>query len=910
MTNVTLKSRMAFAVATAVVLGVFSAFSEDLVLAQESGTRDYNVSIGSGYSRILKTGAGEVRLNIAASGFSGEVVVQAGTLTVAHAGAVGEDSPVNVYNGATLHLNLPGQVRPSCVFPGHVVTIAGKGVGNGGALRYTNTGSVNADCLLEKLVLSDDATVDCSDRWGLFSSTSEIDLQNHTLTRIGGNAGNGVGWIINAKVTAGNIVNTAGILTLHGSSSHDLPDISSGTTISIAGESESMQFYGVPSTAKNAGTIQLGLGTETAPTNTIVVNGPIGTSSHAGPIYINGYAKIYVCNGVSLTVDGDVTSAPFDSGVPPVLAKTGDPYGAIYLNGDVAVRSTCVSAGYLCMTSGATRTTRLLMYDSTTVLGGGLLNYTLFRLRDDAAFRQTGGVLQSVKGDVYGDYNWIETPCICDSDGKSGFFTIEGGEAHVSNHLYIAGIDGGHNTYGAFRQKGGLFDLKREPGVGNDSIADMYIGRHGRALFVQTGGTNEVCHTAGEAKERTVMGNWNNEATVTVSGSGTVFRTSAFRMGTDGGLSTNILNISDGGAFMANRFRRHQNLRQGSFACVNADGGVIMPTYPWGWSGVGADSPSFYTRNPDKFVLWQKGLVVDTSVSETGNTDASTLSFAFDAPTGNGVESVGLPDFSEHGNPVYRGIMPIIFEDSTGWGASAYAEYDFDTTNLTHVVVTSRGCDYSSEAKAYIESPDRKTRYQCSLVLSDNAGKCGPLVKRGGRDLYLYGTNTITGGIVVEEGKIWIGGDRVVPVGTPLTVKAGATLDLANRKSEFVISSFAGSGTVMNGNVTVTTAIRAKCEDLFNGRHASFTDNVTVAGNVVFEITDAENLGNYRDMGAVVALAVTKSDKTVTGTASTVKLTTSGGAPYTKCTCSVSPGADGKTLNMRVNWNGLMVIVR
>ena len=70
-----------------------------------------------------------------------------------------------------------------------------------------------------------------------------------------------------------------------------------------------------------------------------------------------------------------------------------------------------------------------------------------------------------------------------------------------------------------------------------------------------------------------------------------------------------------------------------------------------------------------------------------------------------------------------------------------------------------------------------------------------------------------------------------IPVGTPLTVKAGATLDLANRKSEFVISSFAGSGTVMNGNVTVTTAIRAKCEDLFNGRHASFTDNVTVAGN-------------------------------------------------------------------------------
>ena len=901
MTDVTLKSRMAFAVTAAAVIGVFSAFAQDLVLDQESGTRNYNESIGSGYSRILKTGAGEVRLNTAASGFSGEVVVQAGTLTVAHADAVGENTPVNVCNGATLHLNLPGKGQASCVFPGHVVTIAGAGVGGGGALRYTNMGSDFADKLLDRLVLSDDATVDCSTRWGVFGSESEIDLQNHTLTRIGG--GSDVEWVINGKVKAGSIVNTAGILTLQGSPYYYSPDIDSGVTIAIQGDSKQMQALNVPATGK------IRLGTDMSSKNTIAL--VTGTKNHIGPLEINGSGKIYVNARSQLTVTGNVTTAT--AATSGGLSTEGAFDGALYLNGDVHVRTTYVGAGYLCMTSGATRTTRLEMHNSTTVLGDGLLNYTLFRLRDGAAFRQTGGVIQSVKGDVYGDVNWIDTPCIGDNtgnynDNKTGFFTMEGGEAYISNHLYIAGIDGGADTYGAFHQKGGLFNLKREDGVGNNDIADFYIGRYGRAIFVQTGGTNEVCHTAGETKDRTVMGNWNNEATMTVSGTGTVFRTSAFRMGTAGGLSTNILNISDGGTFMANRFRRHHLLTVGSFACVNANGGVMMPTHPWGWGNANTSDSTFYARNPDKFILWQNGLVVDTSVSETGNMDPSTLSFAFDAPTGNGVESVDLPDFSEYGSPVYRGIMPIIFEDATGWGASAYAEYNFDTTNLTHVVVTSRGCDYSSEAKAYIESPDRKSRYECSLVLSDNAGKCGPLVKRGSRDLYLYGTNTITGGIVVEEGKIWLGGDRVVPDDTPLTVMAGATLDLDNRKPEFVISSFTGSGTVMNGNLTMTT-IKAKCADLFAGRAAVFSGNVTLAENAVLEITDAENLFNYSGVRSVVVLSTTGTWATISGTPNLV-LKNSDGALYPEGDrCSLSLSDDRKSLRLHIK-TGLKIIVK
>jgi len=190
-------------------------------------------------------------------------------------------------------------------------------------------------------------------------------------------------------------------------------------------------------------------------------------------------------------------------------------------------------------------------------------------------------------------------------------------------------------------------------------------------------------------------------------------------------------------------------------------------------------------------------------------------------------------------------------------------------------------------------------------VLSSNEGKCGPLVKRGSRDLYLYGTNTITGGIVVEEGVLWTGGDRVVPVGTPLTVKAGAKIDLYNMKSDFVISSFTGSGTLTNGNVTVTNAVRATCADVFENHGATFAKNLTFAEGAVFEIIDAENLNSYRGRNSTIAVS------TVNGTINRLpelKFTKSNGEPLANDgTWLLNISQDSKSLTFR-RTTGLVIV--
>ena len=149
--------------------GSAGADGTDFVVSADSGeTYTYSTAIGS-YSRLVKRGAGEVELTAAADGFAGSVVVEAGTLTIKDVNAVGSKTPVTVESGATLWLKLPG----SSQFLGHDVTIAGKGVGDSGAFRFTaNSGS--ADYLLDNLILSDDATIKSDSRWGVNGAISRI----------------------------------------------------------------------------------------------------------------------------------------------------------------------------------------------------------------------------------------------------------------------------------------------------------------------------------------------------------------------------------------------------------------------------------------------------------------------------------------------------------------------------------------------------------------------------------------------------------------------------------------------------------------------------------------------------------------------------------------------------------------
>ena len=851
---------LAAALAHDAFAGSAAADGSVFVVAAASGeTYTYSSAVGN-YARLVKRGAGEVVLTAASSGFAGSVVVEAGTLTISHVNAVGGNSvPIEVEDGATLWLKVPGQGQNTVAFP-HAVTIAGKGVGDNGALRYTNTGSTNAENLLTSLTLSADATVNVSTRWGM-GNGKILDLKGHTLTRIGA-----ANWMVYNHIKStgapGEVNNVYGTLTMQGT-----PDIDENVTVVVTNVATSsfIGMWGVTSSDTIKGPIKLYSGR-----NITAQSGEAKTSNHIGPLHLAGpngglatLASEYNNNARTMSVDGPITS---DTGMG--LNVSGK--GSIWFNSDVSIPGNTYVQGtgnlYLSGEDSRRDMKLALRGSTTTTHEAGKTYLRMLRVAnggtaasgEKAQLRQTGGVIGVGSGD---NARIGETP------GHRAYYTLEGGKLFTSNLVYVAEKPG---SFGAVRQTGGYFESYRSPASDGSAII---IGRGGNALFVQTGGTNDFSHanSKGDQNFRVGIGSTNGVAEVTISGEGTEFRTSGLVLGgASTAPSTNILNLASGAKLKVNRFKKYENAHAKTLSVVNADGGILAPTFSWGLTGSVSDAK----RNPDHFVVWENGFIVDTTENATKNSsgaDATTLTFHFDKPTGNGVESITLP--ADVASKSYIGLGRIVIEDETGWGASAYAEFDFATKKLTHAVITSRGCDYSDNAKAYLESPAGTSRYECGLTLSSNDGKCGMFVKRGAPGLVINSADsTIDGGYAVEGGTLVLG---VVPdAAVPVRVASGATLDL-NGKGALTASTFEGAGSVTNGNVTVTQAIKATCADLFAGNAATFGGDLAFGAGAVFEITDAENLSSYKDAPAAVALTA----NAISGEPA-LRLTNGDGTPY------------------------------
>ena len=812
----------------------------DFVVTADAGESFTNSTAIGDYARLVKRGAGEVVLTAATTAFTGEVVVATGTLALTDRFAVGTGTPVTVEDGATFWLRIPHPTgnQGSPVFTGHKMTIVGKGVDGGGAFRYTRTNaSGNADNMFSHVELAGDATVECASRWGM-STGNLLDLKGHTLTRVGGPS---VNWIFYNKLTAGTIMPTTGYMTFQSG-----PEFLDGTnTLIVVTNTATLALWDASNPINAA--IKLYTG------RTFISNSGLNPRTHNiinGPIHLakfgtetNAYIETRYYNGKTvMTINGAITGDKGSKSDEHVrLVKKGP--GTLWLNGPVDIPGYLdVNEGLLALTSTATRTCYALRGKSgsgivaSILLTDGDLRPSLIRLANGGNYRgvlrQTGGCLTDA----------LDAPRFGESNGSQGFYTLEGGEAHFSNSVYFAERVG---SFGAFRQTGGLFETRRQ--------GSTYLGPGGSAIFVQTGGTNDTLVVV-DAQSGGFQMSTNDMSEATVSGTGTLFRTSLLQLGFKNCVSTNIFNLSNGAVLKANRFRQAEYVLPGSLVCMNADGGVLMPTYPWGWSAAGASSELFFPRALQHIVVWKNGLVIDTTENaiNASRPDSSVLALSFESPAGKGVESVAMPTASGFVATNYIGIARVVFEDATGWGASAYAEYDHDLHKVTHIVVTSRGCNYGDGTKAYLESPDRKSRYECALTLTGNEGLAGELVKRGAPRLDLYGTNTITGGIAVETGTLYTGTGGVIPSNTPVRVESGATL-LLNNNGSIAVSTFTGAGTVSNGTVTVTNAVRATCAELFANKHATFAKNLTFAEGAVFEITDPENLETYKNEGSVTA---------------------------------------------------------
>ena len=612
----------------------------DFVVTADAGESFTNSAAIGDYARLVKRGAGEVVLTAATTAFTGDVLVEEGTLAITDLGAVGAKTPVTVESGATFYFKTPHSTSQTLArFTTHVVTISGDGVDDKGAIRFLPPdGAGYDDSLLGVVNLAADATIECDYRWGVHGSNSgKINLNGHTLRRIWNNsARSGDQWMINNATVTGNggtIEANKGRITFQGN-----VKCSADTTF-VSTNSSNYLLWGVsgiiPSTFKFfPGQFLYAFSGTAASVNHI--SGPVYLLNHAGSV-AGGEVTVEVSNNNVLHLDGPFT------GEAGTSSTTGTTYsrkgtGRMFLNGDVDMTRNTYhwSGGLTAMTSTASRVYRngfIVNEWSEVLVGGGHTHIYWIRLGNGGnkgLFRQTGGIL-GVRGDTFDG----------ESSGSIGHWVMTGGEAYVSNVFYIAANAG---SYGGFRQTGGLFKF----GPSNA----IQVGRRGVGVFHQSGGTNDSHYAGVGQTERFVLGGQGGTSYATISGAGTVLTTETLAFGGDGYVSTNTLNIIDGGVVKATRFRKHPSAAAGAVTYVNVDGGTLMPTFGHGWCAVNAAHESFFRRAPDHVVVWKKGLTIDTdeSSNESGGQPsgraASHMQLWFESPSGKGVESVALPTSS------------------------------------------------------------------------------------------------------------------------------------------------------------------------------------------------------------------------------------------------------------------------
>lgn len=763
---------------------------------------------------LVKTGPGCAILTVASTAFTGDVDIREGTLTLADRTAAGSKTKIAVTgDAATLHLNFPrpagaGQNTP--FFTGHDVTIRGRGVDGRGAFRYTATSDGLDDVMLESLTLSGDASLAVPSRFGIEKA---INLNGHTLTRVEG----GAQWMWNSKactIDAGVISNVTGTITLQNVPRFTAP---SGTTLCMAG-----------------GTLDFWQADPPLPCPVVFCGGGLQSSSgsDAGRNILAGPCAIE-------------KRTSFNSSSPEHrIELTGPVSGA--QGGHLYVSS----PGRLVCSSNATRVVDAVILNATGArfdLEGGELTAGWVRLGNGYKTRntlvQSGGTFV-VRGDTY----------VGESGGTYGAWLMSGGAATFSNEVNIAKWAG---SEGLLWQSGGTLAGKKV----------FNVGRGGRGfLGVFNGATNDTRASWYGGDTRLRLGDLTNGVgVVAVSGTGSVATTEALVMGARDFASTNVVAVTDGGTLKARRFYRAEGVAAAARNDVYVDGGTVMPTFWTGWNHVDSSAANFFLRSPDRWTIGPRGMAIDTSEVDGGKEGDVTGRLPPDWPhalsdaTGRGIAAIDLPtDNADFAAAKYRGPVFVDIEGPEGsFGAAAVAAFDPAAKKLTHIVVVSPGCGYDETTRVYVRSPEATGRYACTYTLT-GARAGGRLVKRGLYGLNLHGTNTYTGGTVVECGQLYMKGEKSFPANTPLKVMDGATFD--NNKRGLAVSVLGGAdGTVVNcPSVTVGEALEITAAELF-----AASGPLTVQGAVAFapgvavRVTDPENLPPHRHGASVPFLTAT-----------------------------------------------------
>ena len=865
----------AFAEATPSVEGTVMTF--DI-----SGTDTYSAVIPSTCTKVIKKGEGTLTFSGNSVDFHGNVEIQEGVVIATHMNALGRGSGTSGTTSMnTIYVWKDAQLRATFdtdKSDGNsegrgfrsVIEIAGDGPDGTGAFYYDRASSSSVPYwLIYELKLTDDASIGGTIPY----SARTFNLNRKTLTvKTSGYLHFYYNFVTNpGHIVAADKVRIWGS-TLNGGATNllTLADTSSTFYLSSASPINWSVLWNYPGTGAVENNSGGGDGTKN------VIKGDFTFKGTQITFWPNATDR-----GVTFKGDFLCENAFVNKGGPGLLAFNGPTNRMTYIslsggtlsvlnsllletshiqaNGNTTIRMENV--GLAVMTNSSTQLrgrrtkgelpTELVLSGNTTFRNTGAETYLYpgMYVKFSTEFEKTWGTLSlgdgvtmsnnfavgyNSMGAVYqagGDIYWDSLSRAkaghigCGPYGGYGYWGMEDGTLTIPRFVVLAGDNADSTAF--FVQRGGTATLTGEDlKLSTRGHANMYICNG--ASFTQTTGSTYMGFTDGTQGS-------GGDATVTVSGTGSVFSAYWFVGMQNRPGFTSYLNINEGGVFetfyIVNNSGSGWTWPSGSKQYVSFNGGVWRNP-----AGRGSRHPLFYSVDryaPDALLCQKNGATFDTGAS------ACELNVPLIAPSGKVIKSITLPTDADFLDATNIGPVRISIEGS-GVGATAFAPFNDTARTLRgDVIVTSPGSGYSSAdtvVKAW--SDDGSRSWNCTYELEDASS--GGLVKLGSGTLYLQCVNTYGGKTSVKAGRLEMAVADAIPSGHALEIADGATLTLSNNLS---VTTLEGAGRTLGGtdkSLTVTDALVLDPDNLSADKSLSVEGWLVFAAGAKISVPDGE----------------------------------------------------------------------
>ena len=351
------------------------------------------------------------------------------------------------------------------------------------------------------------------------------------------------------------------------------------------------------------------------------------------------------------------------------------------------------------------------------------------------------------------------------TDYASGYYELVDGSLKVLGSVMI-----GRYGDGVLWQKGGDFQTVKHPRNTESSVTTAWcdIGYgdvKARGHFIATGGTAYFSGSILFPRSAKASG------VFTVAGDADVTAYAGIAYGYYDGIG--IVNLNGGtfscrgGTCFNSRFKMKEYASKGWFPEIylNANGGRIKATVNSSVFGAAySDDMTSITAQAalTRISLYEKGLTIDVTnkvaYAYRGMTNA----------TGKGVASIPIPR--------KLGVVasPWVKIEGDGHGASAVAEVDHEMGDVTNILVTSAGFDYTWAKATFVDGTSASTNSLTTVdcVLADNVGG-GLKVEGTTGTLELHATNSYSGVTELAGGTVKLMCDCAIPAESTIVLSGG-----------------------------------------------------------------------------------------------------------------------------------------